>query len=126
MEDAEALDIQDEIRRAIEIIRLAQEILARLVMSDDDSTHTFQILLGARAAAQGNRLTEAELEVVSRFIEGQSPAEIAEQRGLVERTISNQLRSGCHKLGFSDRRELKGWSVAVNEFVLAHPPTESD
>ena len=43
---------------------------------------------------------------------------IAEERGLSERTISNQLSTGCHKLGFGDRRELKGWGAAVSGFVL--------
>ena len=70
-------------------------------------------LLRARAEALGNRLTDSELEVMAGFISGQSPESIAEERGLSERTISNQLRTGCHKLGFSDRRELKGWGTAV-------------
>ena len=60
-------------------------------------------------SARGNRLTETELQVMLRFIRGQSPQEIAAERELSESTIKNQLRSGYHKLGFSDQRELKGW-----------------
>ena len=71
--------------------------------------------------ADGNRLTRTELEVISRFIRGQSPEAIAEERGLSERTINNQLSTGCHKLGFGDRCELKGWGTAVSGFVLTQP-----
>ena len=74
-----------------------------------------------RAEALGGNLTRTELEVISKFIEGRSPETIAEERGLSERTISNQLRTGCHKLGFSDRRELKGWAGAVTGFLLTQP-----
>jgi DNA-binding CsgD family transcriptional regulator len=74
-----------------------------------------------RAKALGGNLTRTELEVISKFIEGRSPETIAEERGLSERTISNQLRTGCHKLGFSDRRELKGWAIAVTGFLLTQP-----
>ena len=112
------MGFQREIRRAIVKVREAQEILSGLMVSQDDS---IEELLQDRADAQGSRLTITELEVTSRFIEGQSPEMIAEQRGLSERTISNQLRTGCHKLGFSDRRELKGWAAAVNRFILTQP-----
>lgn len=106
MEDAIGVDCQKGIRQAMATLRLAQEILAGLVVSCDSS---IKDMLSDRAEAHGSQLTEAELEVMSRFIAGRSADEIAEERGLSERTISNQLRSGCHKLGFSDRRELKGW-----------------
>ena len=115
------MDIQREIRRALGKIRVAHEILARLTVSQDDSVNE---LLRGRAEALGTRLTETELEVMSRFIGGQSPESIAEERGLSERTISNQLRTGCHKLGFGDRRELKGWGVAVSGFNIGQTPEE--
>ena len=121
MEDADGVNIQQEIRRAIARIQAAHEILARLTVSHDDS---MKELLRGRAESLGARLTETELEVMSRFIGGQTPESIAEERGLSERTISNQLRTGCHKLGFSDRRELKGWGVAVRGFTITEPPEE--
>ena len=77
-----------------------------------------------RADALGSRLTRTELEVTSKFIEGQSPETIAGERGLSERTISNQLRTGCHKLGFRDRRELKGWAAAISSFLPTQPPKD--
>ena len=116
------LDIQKELHRAIATLQLAQEILARLTVSQDSS---IRLVLRARAEALGNRLTETELEVITGFIEGQSPETIAGRRGLSERTISNQLRTGCHKLGFSDRRELKGWGSAVSGFLVTRPPRDS-
>ena len=110
MEAEEGRDAQEEILRAISALRLAQEILSRLVVTGSDSMGA---LLQARAEALGNRLTRSELAVITEYVEGNSPEAIAEDRGLSSRTISNQIRSGCHKLGFSDRRELRGWSVAV-------------
>ena len=115
LEDSNSMGFQREIRRAIAKVREAQEILSGLMVSQDDS---IEELLKDRADAHGSKLTRTELEVVSIFIEGRSPETIAEERGLSERTISNQLRTGCHKLGFSDRRELKGWAAAVNGFLL--------
>ena len=121
MEDVIGVDCQKGIRRAMATLRLAQEILAGLVVP---CAISIKDMLRDRAEARGSRLTETELEVMSRFIEGRSAEEIAEERELPERTISNQLRSGCHKLGFSDRRELKGWGAAVSRFVLAKPPED--
>ena len=110
MEAEEERDAQEEIRRAISALRLAEEILSRLVVTGSDST---EALLRERAEALGNRLTPSELEVITEYLEGNSPEAIAEERGLSSRTISNQIRTGCHKLGFSDRRELRGWSAAA-------------
>lgn len=115
------MESQTEIRRAIAKIRVAQEILSGLVVSHDTS---LEDLLQDRAEALGGGLTRTELEVMSMFIRGRSPEAIAEERGLSERTISNQLSTGCHKLGFSDRRELKGWGTAVSRFVLAQQPKD--
>ena len=102
MEDTVGLDVQEEIRRALSAIQLAQEILATLAVTNDGS---MQVLLRERALALGNRLTGAELAVISKYVVGESPEAIAEERGLSARTISNQISSGCHKLGFRDRRE---------------------
>ena len=115
------MDIQREIGRAIAKIRVAHEILARLTTSQDDS---MKEILRGRAESLGTRLTETELEVMSQFIGGQSPESIAEERGLSERTISNQLRTGYQKLGFSDRRELKGWGAAISGFILSEQRKE--
>ena len=121
LEDSCGVGFQREIRRAIAKVREAQEILSSLMVSDDNS---IEELLRDRADALGNKLTRTELEVISIFIEGRSPETIAVERGLSERTISNQLRTGCHKLGFSDRREMKGWAIAVSGFLLTQPPRD--
>ena len=120
MEDTDSQDIQEEIRRAMSALRLAHEILARLATTDG----SMRRLLRERAEALGSRLTAVELAVVARFLEGESPEAIAQERGLSARTIDNQIRSGCHKLGFGDRREMKGWSAAVRGFILTRYPGE--
>ena len=121
LEDAICLEFQREIRRAIAKVREAHEILSSVMISQDNS---IQELLQDRANALGGNLTRTELEVISIFIEGRSTESIAADRGLSERTISNQLRTGCHKLGFSDRREMKGWGTAVNWFIINQPPKD--
>ena len=121
MEDSDGLDIQEEIRRAISALRLAHEILVRLNTAHDSSIQT---LFFERAEALGNPLTRAELEVMTGFVDGRSPEAIAAERGLSARTVSNQIRTGCHKLGFSGRHELKGWGNAVNWFILNQPPKD--
>ena len=121
MEDPSRVEFQREIHRAIAKVRVAQEILSGLIVPDDES---IEELLQDRAATLGGRLTRTELEVMSRFIKGQSPEAIAAERGLSERTISNQLSTGSQKLGFGDRRELKGWDAAVSRFILAQPPKD--
>ena len=120
-DEESGVDVQREIRRAIAKILVAHEILIGLDLSSDDS---IMDLLRSRAEALGNRLTDSELEVMVGFIGGQAPESIAEERGLSERTISNQLRTGCHKLGFQDRRELKGWGTAIRGLSLGEPPEE--
>ena len=62
---SEASDVQSEISREVARIMVAQEILARLVESDDD---TIRELLSSRAESLGTRLTETELEVISQFV----------------------------------------------------------
>ena len=119
MDNYDSPEVQREIRRAISALQLAQEILAGLTESDSSTTTA---LLRERASALGAWLTRAELDAVSRFLEGRSPGEIAEERGLSARTISNQIRSGCRKLGFGDRRELRGWWSAASGYILTRPP----
>ncbi len=119
LEDSGGVDNQREIRRAIAKVREAQEILSGLIGSAESSIE--QLLLD-RADELNSKLTKTELEVMSKFVEGQSPKTIAEEKGLSERTIGNQLRAGCHKLGFVHRRELKGWMAAVKQFRLTQPP----
>ena len=107
-----------EIRHAISALQLAQEILSGLAGSDEDSTRA---LLRERASAQGAWLTRAELDAVSRFLEGEAPEEIAAGRDMSARTVANQIRSGCRKLGFGDRREMKGWWGAASGYILTRP-----
>ena len=112
-------EVQREIRRAISALQLAQEILSGLAGSDEDATRA---LLRERASALGSWLTRAELDAVSRFLEGESPEDIAGEHGLSARTVGNQIRSGCRRLGFSDRRELRGWWAAASGYILTRPP----
>ena len=121
MEDSEDAEIQEGIRRAILALQLAQEILAGLTAPEDSS---IQPLLRERARVLGSWLTRAELEVVSKFLGGLSPEAIAEERGLSARTVSNQIRSGCRKLGFRDRREMRGWLSAASGYILTRPPED--
>ena len=113
------MEVEREIRRALAKLQEAQEILSGLIVTQDDSVEE---LLRARANAHGGRLTRAELEVATMFAKGQTPDEIAQQKGRSVRTIANQLRTGCQKLGFGDRRELKGWAMAMGEFRAAREP----
>ena len=85
---------------------------------------SIQPLLRERARVLGSRLTRVELEVVSKFLGGLSPEGIAGERGLSARTVSNQIRSGCCKLGFRDRREMRGWLSAASGYILTRPPED--
>lgn len=119
MEGSGRAQIQHEIRQAISALQLAQEILTGLTESDSSTTIT---LIQERASAMGAWLTGAELGAVSRFLGGESPEEIANEQGLSARTVDNQIRSGCRKLGFRDRREMKGWWTAASGYILTNPP----
>ena len=113
------MDVEKEIGRALARLQEAQEILSALMVTQDDSVEE---LLRARAYAHGGRLTRAESEVVTTYVKGQTPDEIAQRKGRSARTVGNQLRSGCRKLGFRNRSELKGWAMAVGEFRAAREP----
>ncbi|HEU4614052.1 MAG TPA: helix-turn-helix transcriptional regulator [Kofleriaceae bacterium] len=65
---------------------------------------------GASAPSPSEReLTPAEREVAEHVFAGRSNREIAEQRGVSERTIANQLASIYRKLELLDRHELVRW-----------------
>lgn len=65
---------------------------------------------GASAPSPSEReLTPAEREVAEHVFAGCSNREIAEQRGVSERTIANQLASIYRKLELLDRHELVRW-----------------
>ena len=65
LEAATGLDIQEEIRRAMSALQLAQEILSRLATTDS----SMRTLLQERAEALGSRLTTVELAIVARYLE---------------------------------------------------------
>ena len=119
MEDTGGPETRRKIRRAMSALQLAQEILSGLAGSDEDATRA---LLRERASALSSWLTRAEMDAVSRFLGGETPEEIAGGRDLSARTLSNQIRSGCRRLGFSDRRELRGWWAAASGCILTKPP----
>lgn len=65
---------------------------------------------GASASPATEReLTQAEREVAAHVLEGSSNRQIAEQRGVSERTVANQLASIYRKLELQDRHELVRW-----------------
>jgi DNA-binding CsgD family transcriptional regulator len=51
-------------------------------------------------------LTAAELEVTEGVIQGLTPRQLSRQRGVSERTVSNQLANIYKKLGVSSKHEL--------------------
>jgi protein AroM len=51
-------------------------------------------------------LSPCELQVVQAFIEGQSMRAIARERGVVPRTVENQITRAYRKLGVKSRNEL--------------------
>ena len=55
-----------------------------------------------------NPLSHAEAQVVELARAGLSNAAIAQKRGTSARTVANQLRSICEKLGVASRNELLG------------------
>ena len=73
-------------------------------------------LLENRAERFGGRLTDAETEVLTRYAEGETVDSIAESRRISKRTVENQLSAAVRKLGFADRRELRGYIKGVNEW----------
>ena len=66
-------------------------------------------LLASRADRFRDSLTDAETEVLTRYAEGESAADIAESRGVSKRTVHNQITAGVRKLRFENRRELTGY-----------------
>lgn len=119
--DAASPHVQAEVRRAVLAIQLGHELLARLVDCDGEG---LQSVLKERAKSRDTSLTMRELDVVCGFLEGRSTKSLAQERGLKEKTIGNQIRAVCRKLGFADRRELKGWSGAARGYILTRPPEE--
>ena len=83
---------------------------------------SLQTLLWKRARALSGSLARVDLAVPSGFLDGESPVAIARERQPSARTISNLIRSECHKLGFEDRRELKSWSEAAKDSIQTRPP----
>jgi DNA-binding CsgD family transcriptional regulator len=67
----------------------------------------FAVLLSAPASpAPANSLSHAESQVAELARSGLSNAAIAEKRGTSARTVANQLRSICEKLGLASRNDL--------------------
>jgi DNA-binding NarL/FixJ family response regulator len=67
----------------------------------------FAVLLSAPASpTPANSLSHAESQVAELARSGLSNAAIAEKRGTSARTVANQLRSICEKLGLASRNDL--------------------
>ena len=122
MGDAGGPGRDDEIRKAIGMIRSGLVILTSHF--DDGEPIPIAELLAARAERFGNRLTDAEADVLTRFARGEKPDAIAESRKVAERTVNNQISSAVGKLGFDNRRELVGYLEGVRETAARMPPSE--
>ena len=81
-----------------------------------------QILLRKRARAFSGSLAKVDLAALAGFLDGESSEAIAKERKLSVRTISNQIGSECHKLGFDDLSELEDWSEAATDSIQTRPP----
>ena len=75
-------------------------------------------MLASRADRFGGSLTDAETEVLTRYAQGESAADIAKSRRVSNRTINNQIASGVRKCGFADRRELSGFLKGAREMAM--------
>ena len=124
MESKDSVEAQAEITRAIAALQLAREILSGLTQSNHSPSPG--ALLQRRAAALDVWLTGAEINVLTKFLEGMSPEMIAYERSLSTRTVANQIRSGCRKLGFTHRQELKGWWTGARGYILTRPPEDAE
>ena len=109
----------EEIRRAVGMIRTGLDILLRRF--DDGEPIPVADLLASRAERFGDRLTDAELYVLTRFAAGESVDEIAQSRVVSKRTINNQISTAVRKLGFADRRELTGYLKGAREAARRRP-----
>ena len=103
----------EDVKRAVRMIGSGLDIL--LSRFDYGEPIPVAELLAARAERFGGSLTDAEAVVLTRFAEGEEVDGIAEFRGVKRRTIENQLSTAVQKLGFRDRRELKGYLEGVRE-----------
>ena len=79
-------------------------------------------------------LTSAESEILSAFLSGQTPAEIAEQRGRSPATLRTQFQAILTKVGARNQAELVRSVMGVSQFVseaegvshaLRHPDRRS-
>ena len=96
------------------MIRAGTEILLNR-FGDGGAPIPLSALLKNRAERLGSRLTDAETVVLTRYAEGETVGSIAESRGITKRTVENQLSAATRKLGFSDRRELRGYIKGATE-----------
>jgi two-component system, NarL family, nitrate/nitrite response regulator NarL len=67
-------------------------------------------------------LTQRELQVVGKIVEGYSNGEIAKEFGVTERTIKHHLTCVFDKTGASSRLELALFAVHHSLAEAAHPP----
>ena len=65
------------------------------------------------AVALPGGLSASEQDVVSAALRGASNGEIAHRRHASVRTVANQLRSACTKLGVSGRSELAAHAAGL-------------
>jgi DNA-binding CsgD family transcriptional regulator len=73
----------------------------------------FAVLLAPPATpTPANSLSHAEAQVAELARSGLSNAAIAEKRGTSARTVANQLRSICEKLGLASRNDLLGATLS--------------
>lgn len=77
---------------------------ARVVTVDDEEFVVFS--WSTTELVLPESLTEAERDVLRRWLEGASALEVARARRVSVRTVQNQLRAIYQKLGVSSRGEI--------------------
>ena len=115
MADASDPGRDEEIKKAAGMIKSGLNIL--LSVFGDGESVPIEDLFASRAERFSERLTESETEVLTRYAEGESAADIAESRGVSKRTVHNQITAGVRKLGFENRRELTGYLKGARDMA---------
>ena len=101
----------DRLQRAVALIHAGALVLAEATRDEDraGADDRLRPLLQKRAEERGERLTDAEADVLLRFASGDSTEDIATERSSSTVTVTNQLALALEKTGFGDRGAFSGW-----------------
>ena len=115
MGDASDPRRDEEVKKAAGMIKSGLDIL--LSVFGDGEPVPIEDMFARRAERFGDSLTESEMEVLTRYAQGESAADIAESRGVRKRTVHNQITAGVRKLRFENRRELVGYLKGARDMA---------